>query len=392
MNNRFIMILVVLIPLTIACTTTSLFPSSTPVSTETASPEILHFNNELVAFDYPAGTRIFAAGEPGFAPYPMDDLMGGELVVGLASPGWIADYGTLYSSIGVFRHRLPSGSSLEQVMQVAYSDAFIGKPNPEDVPEQSGPVTIDSLAAVQRTYRVASGPLWYTLQDIWIEKDGSILRLSLWEETYQYDFRAVADLVLNSLDIKTDLPPLPIELTPETTASPTPYPSILLNPYNHDMLSFHYPNGMIVLRPGYTPLSCFPDIPFGGERLVGLGDPRFLVNDIFYRSIQITRREMPAGSNLEALMLDVYQQAQAKVPQEPSSLASSGPVAVAGQTGFQWAYRVTAGEPTYELRDVWLERDGQLYIVSIWTEYTNPDDFLEFQSGAQALLDSLAIK
>jgi hypothetical protein len=209
MNNRFIKILVVLISLTFACTTISLFPTSTPIPTETASPEILHFNNELVAFDYPAGTRIFTAGEPGFAPYPMDDLMGGELVVGLASPDWIADYGTLYSSIGVFRHRLPSGSNLVQVMQAAYTDAYIGRPNPEDVPEQSGPITIDGLTALRKTYRIASGPLWYTLQDIWIEKDGSILRLSLWEETYQNDFRAVADLFLNSLDIKTDLPLYP---------------------------------------------------------------------------------------------------------------------------------------------------------------------------------------
>jgi hypothetical protein len=61
-------------------------------------------------------------------------------------------------------------------------------------------------------------------------------------------------------------------------------------------------------------------------------------------------------------------------------------------TGLQWAYRVTAGEPTYELRDILLELDDQIYINSIWTEYTNPDDFWAFQSGAQALLESLAIK
>jgi hypothetical protein len=53
---------------------------------------------------------------------------------------------------------------------------------------------------------------------------------------------------------------------------------------------------------------------------------------------------------------------------------------------------VAAGEPTYELRDVWLERNDQLYIISIWTEFINPDDFWAFQSGAQALLDSLVIK
>jgi hypothetical protein len=149
---------------------------------------------------------------------------------------------------------------------------------------------------------------------------------------------------------------------------------------------------MVVFRSGDTPSVCFPDIPFGGERLVGLGEPRLLTNGIYYRSIQITRKPMPPGSNLESVVLDVYDQAQAKYPQEPATLAKTGPVTAAGQTGFQWAYRVTAGEPTYELRDIWLERSGQLYIISVWTEYTNPDDFWSFQSGAQALLDSLIIK
>ena len=387
MNKRSIINLTILITLTLACTTITLFPTSTPDPTETIPPEILHFENELVAFDYPTGTRIFAAGDPAFSTYPYFIQLGGELAVGLADPGWIHNE-TLFSSIGVFRHTLPSGSSLESVMQTAYTDV----PFQNEVTEQSGPVTIDGLAAVRKTYRVASGPLCYTLQDIWLEKDGSILRLSLWEETYQDDFRAFADLFLSSLEITDDLPPFTEQPTPAPTASPTPYPAVLLTHYEDNLLSFEYPRGMIVLLSGDTSPACFPEIPFGGERLVGLGEPRFLVNGTYYRSIQITRRPIPPGSNLEAVMLDVYEQAQARFPQEPTTLASTGPVTVAGQTGFQWAYRVTAGEPTYELRDVWLELNDQLYIISIWGEYTNPDDFWAFQSGAQALLDSLIIK
>ena len=380
MKNRFIKLLAILLFISLACTSTiTLFPTSTP--------EILHFENELVAFDYPAGTRIFVAGDPAFIPYPLFDAMGGELAVGLADPGWIHP-NTLYSSIGIFRHTLPPGSNLEQVMLAAYESVYLG--NAED--EQSGPVTVAGLAGLRKSYRIASGPLWYTLQDIWIEMDGSILRLSLWEETYQDDFRAVADLFLGSLQIKEDLPPFSEKLTPAPPASPTSYPTALLAHYEDNLLSFEYPQGMIVLLSGDVPSTCFPDIPFEGDRLVGLGEARFQVNDIYYRSIQITRRVMPAGSNLEAVMLDVYEQAKAKFPQEPSTLASTGPVTVAGQTGFQWTYRMTAGEPTYELRDVWLERDGRLYIISIWSEYTNPTDFWAFQSAAQALLDSLIIK
>jgi hypothetical protein len=382
MKYWFMLMLAILLLPTPACTSiTPFFPTSTA--------ETLHFENDVVSFDYPAGTRIFAAGDPGFTPYPVGIPLGGDLAAGLAHPGWISrGTGLLNSSIGVFRHRLPPGSSLEQVMQKAYESVYLGNA----VDDKSGPVTIAGLPGIQRSYRIASGPLWYTLRDIWIEKDESILRLSLWEESYQEDFQTLAELFLGSLQIKETLPPLPPEPTPEAIVSPTPYPAARLNPYDFNQVAFHYPNFMIVLKPGLTPLTCFPEINFGGERLVGLGDGRFLVKDVFYRSIQITRREMPAGSNLEAVMLAVYDQAKVKYPQEPSSLAATGAVSVAGQTGMQWAYRVTAGEPTYELRDVWLERDGQIYIVSIWTEYTNPDDYWGFQSGAQALLDSLVIK
>jgi hypothetical protein len=42
--------------------------------------------------------------------------------------------------------------------------------------------------------------------------------------------------------------------------------------------------------------------------------------------------------------------------------------------------------------DVWLELNDQFYIVSIWSEYTNPDDFWAFQAGADALVKSLVFK
>jgi hypothetical protein len=382
-------LLVILLPLSFACSTITTVPTSPPNPTVSISPEILRFENELVAFNYPAGIRIFSAGEPGFNTYPEGIEPGGELAIGLGASGWSHEISEVFfSSIGVFRHALPPGSTLEQVMLSAYENIYLG--NATD--EQDGPVTIAGQAALQKTYRIASGPLWYTIQDIWLEKDGSILRFSLWKEDYQDDFQPVADLFLNSLEIKEDLPPFTGQVAPTPTASPTPYPAALLDLFEDNLISFEYPRGMILLSSGNPIPACFPEISFGGQRLVGLGEARFLVNDKFYRSIQITRRSIPSGSNLEAVMLDVYDQAQANHPQEPSTLASTGPVTVAGQAGIQWAYRVTAGEPTYELRDIWLERDDQLYIISIWSEYTNPDDFWAFQSGAQALLDSLVIK
>jgi len=375
--------LAVLIPLTKSCT------SFTPLPTPTAQPPF-HFENELVAFDYPAAARIFASRDPVFDPYANPYKLGGELVVGLANPGWMSSLGTLYSSIGIYRHVLPAGTSLEEVMHAAY--AGNPGPYPQDIPEQSEPCSLDGHTGVRITYRFASGPRWYTFQDIWLEADDSILRISLSSEAYETDFQDASDLFLNSLDIQDHLPPFTEQPTLAPTASPTPYPASLLIHYEDNQLVFDYPQGLILLPSGQSGFDCLPQISFGGERLVGLGERRFLVNGIYNRSIQITRLAMPATSNLEAVLLDVYEQAGARQPQESSSLLSTGPVPVAGLTGLQWAYRVTAGETTYELRDIWFELEGQIYIISIWTEYTNPDDFWAFQSGAQALLNSLIIQ
>jgi len=396
-QNKMKACFLVIAMLSLACNLLNRYPELTAMPPlfpkASVQPEILHYENELVAFDYPAGARIFAAGEF-FYNYPYENNLGGELVVGLADPGWIIwNYGTfLESSIGVYRHTLPSGSSLEEVMQTAYTATFIGETVPEEVPEQSGMVTIDNLSAVQKTYRLASESLWYTLQDIWIEKDSSILRLSLWKQPNQEDFQAIADLFLSSLDIKDDLSLNSEEPTPSFTASPTPYPPALLKHFENDLVSFDYPQELVNFQPG-DPLSvCFPDFQLGGELVVGMGDPKFLRRDQYYRSIRIYRLSMPAGSNFESIFIESYLPIEEKYIPDPGVLKLPDRIDIAGWTAIQKTYRITSGEPTYELRDIWIPKGDQVFILSIWTEYTNPEDFSLFQSGADAFLNSLVLK
>ena len=91
-------------------------------------------------------------------------------------------------------------------------------------------------------------------------------------------------------------------------------------------------------------------------------------------------------------MYEAYLLPQVKFPHEKGVMDATGPVTVAGLSTFQWTYRISSGESAYELRDVWVPKDGELFIISIWTEYTNPDDFAVFQAGADLLLKSLHLK
>jgi hypothetical protein len=82
------------------------------------------------------------------------------------------------------------------------------------------------------------------------------------------------------------------------------------------------------------------------------------------RSIRIFRLPIPPGSNLEAIMLEAYRQAGAKFPQETGVLDASGPVTIDGLPAYQKTYRVYSGEPAYELRDIWVQKDQEQFIVS----------------------------
>lgn len=393
MNPRSKYKLAILITLAIlfiiACNSVTLFSTPTPLPTATATmvPEILHFENDLVAFDYPEGMRIFTTGDPAFITYPDIVQLGGELAVGLAYPYWIKP-NSLFSSIGVFRHPMPPGSNLNEIMQTAYKNVWLEN----EIAEESGPITIAGLPAIQKTYRVAEGPLWYTLRDIWVEKEGGILRLSIWEEVYAINFQFPADMFLRSLDIKDNLPPFKEKPTPEPTPSPTPFPDSMLLHFENEVVTFDYLKGMKIYFNGDAAFVCYPDIQLGGELVVGLGDPKFISFDTYFRSIRIFRLPMPPRSNLEAMMLEAYRQAETKFPQKTGVLDASGPVTIDGLSAYQKTYRVYSGEPAYELRDVWVEKDHELFILSIWTEYTNPEDFAAFQSFADRFLESLELK
>jgi hypothetical protein len=393
MDKSLLKYLAILALLMLACNTITGFPFRS-----TSTPENLHFENNFVAFDYPEGMKVFNAADPAFTPFP-ENIMGGQLVAALADPQEIDKWGYFRRTVSIFRHSNPSGSNLEQVMETAYLPVHqIKVAHIEWVVDASGPVTLAGLPAFQQTYRYLSSSETppYEMRDIWVEKDGMIFRVSIWNindypEAFAA-FQSLADKILNSLVIKGDAPPLVETPTPVPTPSPTPIPASMLLNFENDVLAFDYLKGMTLYSNNDPGFVVYPAIDFGGEMVVGLGDSRFFDFGTYFRSIRITRLDIPPGSNLEVIFRETYRKAEAKFPQETGILNANGLVDVNGWTGRQKTYRVYSGEPAYELRDIWLQKDDEIFILSIWTEYTNPDDFAVFQAGADVLLKSLRIK
>jgi len=159
-------------------------------------------------------------------------------------------------------------------------------------------------------------------------------------------------------------------LFPKLTPSPLPTAttqSKLLH-FENERVAFDYPEGMRIFTAGDPAFVYYPDIQFGGEVIVGLGDARFIAFDTYFRSIRITRLPMPPGSNLEAMFLEAYRPVETKYYPQNGVLDANGPVTVAGLAALQKTYRVYSGEPAYELRDIWIQKGDVLSVVSIWTE------------------------
>jgi len=162
--------------------------------------------------------------------------------------------------------------------------------------------------------------------------------------------------------------------------------------YENDLVAFDYPEGMKVYSAGDTTFAFYPDIQINGELVVSLGDPKFFTYDTYFRFIRILRQSIPSNSNLESIFQETYQLVESRFSQVTGVLDVPAHVTVDGLDTLQKSYRIYSGEPAYELRDIWIQKDNEILIISIWTKYTNPDDLAAFQSSADIFISSLHIK
>jgi hypothetical protein len=70
----------------------------------------------------------------------------------------------------------------------------------------------------------------------------------------------------------------------------------------------------------------------------------------------------------------------------------SGSISIDARDAIQKSYRIYSGEPAYDLRDIWIPVEDAIFIISIATEWTNPDEFAAFETLADKLLRSLEFR
>jgi hypothetical protein len=99
-------------------------------------------------------------------------------------------------------------------------------------------------------------------------------------------------------------------------------------------------------------------------------------------SVSVERKEMPAGSSLQ----DVFEQAYQNIDQAVA--ISEGTAVVDGVTAYEKVYKLPHGEPWFQIRDLWLEKGSTIYIISCWAL---PDHFDEAQVDFDTIVNSFHV-
>jgi hypothetical protein len=363
-----------------------------PPPTPILPPAVMHYQDESFSFEYLENWKIFPPGDPTFTLLVDEIRPPGERVVGLSDPSRSGTSLSLLSAIAIYRYPgLP-----ESEIEVFISDAYLNVNPTYGYQEVTEAVLLDSLPTIEKIYTIYMGAPAYGMHDLWFQKGDALFRMTIMMDYHNPEdeaaFNAQVKVVLDSLKVADVLPPLVVVPTMTPTPAPTAYPTSLLLHYEDEAVAFDYPLELKVHDAADASYVVYPDYQLAEEQMVGLGDPQFLTFDKYHRSISIYKMEVPKGGSIELIWMEAYNRIQDKYKPQESSFGRPTLINVNGYGTMQRTYRIYSGEPAYELRDLWMQRENAGYLISIWTIYTNPEDYARFQSGAEALLDSIVFK
>lgn len=100
-----------------------------------------------------------------------------------------------------------------------------------------------------------------------------------------------------------------------------------------------------------------------------------------YARVVLMERDLASGETVQGVFDETY---EALAETHGSSLreVTGWSTTVSGQPALVKSYEAPSGEPYYQYEDVWLERDGRIYVLSVWAhisvdEQEIPVDFAE---------------
>lgn len=98
----------------------------------------------------------------------------------------------------------------------------------------------------------------------------------------------------------------------------------------------------------------------------------------------VASAQLEPGENLETFISSVYQSTSPEIEEASQSNYDNGDL-----TGYEWVYKRPWGEPYWKFRDVWLEKDGSIYLLSF---RSSPNSFDSNMELSNTILKSFQLK
>lgn len=98
----------------------------------------------------------------------------------------------------------------------------------------------------------------------------------------------------------------------------------------------------------------------------------------------VSSATLAEGQDLESRFNQVYQDAVPEIEE-----ASEQSFALGERAGFEITYKRPWGEPWWKFRDIWLEKDGMVYVLSF---YASPNSFDTYAETFKQILESFRFK
>jgi sulfatase maturation enzyme AslB (radical SAM superfamily) len=150
--------------------------------------------------------------------------------------------------------------------------------------------------------------------------------------------------------------------------------------YENNEISFDYPAGW------ETSSNFYYDRVLNASEVAEILDPESGDFQLKYTTlVRIERKNMTSGQNLKQIFNNTY----SAFNQSNIQFISENNTTVDGAIAYEKVYKMPHGEPWYQIRDVWLEKNGKIYIICCWTL---PGNFEKVQKDFDMIINSFHVK
>jgi len=157
-----------------------------------------------------------------------------------------------------------------------------------------------------------------------------------------------------------------------------------LKHYSNNGVSFNYPDNWGPISKVFPNYKLQHNPELDTEELAVIVDAGSSTGqgEKYSVSVHILKRDLPSGVSLKDLFTQTYED-------KSYVMISEDTATINGIQAYEKVYKKPHGEPWYQIRDIWLEKDSIVYIISCWTL---PNSFAEFQDKFNIVIDSFKIE